>query len=408
VISESRPSACSNLAGGAGRRTIYLDHAASTPVRQEVLEVMLPYFGRTFGNPSSIHKVGQQAKRALEQARETVASCLGADPREICFTSGGTESNNLALKGVAHASGRAGRHLVTSAVEHHAVLNCCKYLEGEGYDVTYVPVDSSGVIDLAALGRAVRSDTVLISVMLVNNEVGTIQPLAEIAEMARARGVPLHTDAVQAVGRVPVDVRKLGVDLLTLSGHKLSGPKGIGALYVRTGTRIDPLIHGGHHENNRRAGTESVPSAVGLAKAFDLATKEMPQSPDRLRTLRDRLEQGIRKRLADARVNGNPEQRAPHILSMSFAGVEAESLLLTLDLQGIAVSAGSACTSGAVGPSHVLRAMGADLTQAQGSLRFSLGPDNTEEEIEFVIETVDSTVRRLRQVSPLLAGRNRG
>ena len=386
-----------------GRKQIYLDHSATTPVRPEVLETMLPYFSKTFGNASSVHKAGQKAKRALEIARDLVATCIEADPKEICFTSGGTESDNLAIKGVAYARRNRGRHLITSAVEHHAVLNCCKSLEDEGYEVTYLPVDRFGVVDLAALEEAIRPETILVSVMLANNETGTLQPIAEVSKLTREKGIALHTDAVQAAGKVPLDVRELGVDLLSMSGHKIGGPKGVGVLYVRKGVKIRPLIHGGHHERQRRPGTENIPAIVGFAKALGLATRELAEAAPRLASLRDRLQEGIRRRVPQVHLNGHPEQRLPNLLNLSFEGVEGESLLLSLDMKGIAVSTGSACTSGTLEPSHVLHAMGTDGVLAHGSIRFSLGRDNTEAEIAEVVEALAVAVERLREMSPLYA-----
>ena len=386
--------------------SVYLDHAATTPVRPEVLETMLPCFSETFGNASSIHMFGQKAKKVLEDAREVVAACIWAEAKEIYFTSGGTESDNLAIKGIAHANKNKGKHVITSKIEHHAVLNCCKYLEDEGYEVTYLPVDRFGIVDLQALEKAIRPETILVTMMLANNETGTLQPVSEIAEITKKRGIPLHTDAVQAIGKIPVNVDELGVDLLSVSGHKIYAPKGIGALYVRRGTKIDPLFHGGHHERRKRPGTENVPSIVGLAKAMELAREEMQPSSTRLGELRDRLERGIREKIQHTHLNGHPENRLPNILNMSFEFVEGESLLLTLDMRGIAVSTGSACTSGALEPSHVLQAMGVGPAVAQGSLRFSLGRDNTEHEIDFVVESLAEIVDRLRQMSPLYAGRS--
>lgn len=382
-------------------KPIYLDYAATTPVRSEVLEAMLPYFSETFGNASSLHIFGQKARKALEDAREIVAECIGAKPEEIYFTSGGTESDNLAIKGMAYAHKNKGKHLVTSRIEHQAVLNCCKYLEKEGFEVSYLPVDRCGIVDLQALEDATRLDTILLSVMLGNNETGTLQPIAEMARIARKRGVPLHTDAVQAIGKIPVAVDELGVDLLSISGHKIYGPKGVGALYVRRGTRIDPLLHGGHHERQMRAGTENIPGIVGFSKAIECAQKEMLNTSAHVTALRDRLEQRIGERIEHIQINGHPTKRLPHILNVSFDGIEAEQLLLALDMRGTAISIGAACISGAPEPSHVLRAMGADLTAAQGSVRFSLGRDNTEAEIDFVFESLTELIQQLRQWEPL-------
>ena len=391
----TEPSPKSDLA------PVYLDHAATTPVRPEVIEAMLPYFALTFGNASSIHMFGQEARKALESARETVAHCIGARPEEIYFTGGGTESDNLALQGVARANSRKGKHLITSQIEHHAVLTCCSYLEKEGFEVTYSPVDRLGVVKLEALEAAVRADTILFSVMLANNETGTLEPISEIAAMARGKGIPVHTDAVQAVGKIPVNVDALRVDLLSISAHKMHGPKGVGALYVRRGVRVDPLFYGGHHERTRRPGTENVAGVVGFAKAMELATEELPAASKQLTALRDRLERGIRERIPRVRLNGHPAERLPSILNVSFDFVEGESLLLALDLQGIAVSTGSACTSGSLEPSHVLQAMGLPRVGTQGSLRFSIGRDNTEDEIDFVVGRLAGVVHRLRRMSPL-------
>jgi len=344
---------------------------------------------------------GQRAKRALEEARQSVARALGAHPKEIYFTSGGTESNNLAIKGVARANGDRGRHLITSPIEHHAVLNTLHHLETQGYEITYLPVDGQGIVDLNTLEHSIRNDTILISIMLANNEVGTIEPLFEIAALARRKGILLHTDAVQAVGKVPVDVDDLGVDLLSLTAHKLYGPKGTGALYVRQGTRIAPLLHGGHQERTMRPGTENIPGIVGLATATNLACHDLDSESAHLAGLRNRLERGIRDRIQDVRMNGHPELRLPNILNMSFARAEGESLLLALDLRGIAVSTGSACAAGSTEPSHVLRAMGVDSLLAQGSLRFSLGRDNDEDDIDYVLDSLAGIVPRLRELSPV-------
>jgi len=382
-------------------RRVYLDNAATSPVRREVVEAMLPHFSETMGNASSLHMFGQRAKRALEKARQSVASALGADLKEIYFTSGGTESNNLAIKGVARVNSDRGRHLITSAIEHHAVLNTFRHLETEGYQVTYLPVDDQGIVDLNALEHSIRDDTILISIMLANNEVGTIEPLFEIAAFARRKGIPLHTDAVQAVGKMPVSVDDLGVNLLSLTAHKFYGPKGAGALYVGHGTRIAPLLHGGHQERTMRPGTENIPGIVGLATALDLACHDLDSEWARLAGLRNRLENGIRGRIQDIHLNGHPESRLPNILNMSFARAEGESLLLALDLRGIAVSTGSACAAGSTEPSHVLQAMGVDSLLAQGSLRFSLGRDNDEDDIDYVLDALAEIVPRLRELSPV-------
>ena len=379
-------------------KTVYMDHSATTPVRPEVLEAMLPYFTENFGNASSVHSVGQRARQALEAARESVAGLMGAAPEEILFTSGGTESNNLAIMGVA-AAGR-GRHVITSAIEHHAVLNVCTALEKPGFEVTVLPVDEQGLVSPADLADALREDTCLVSIMLANNEVGTIQPVRELAAMAAEASVPFHTDAAQALGKMPVDVAELGVDLLSVVAHKFYGPKGVGALYVRSGTRLKAVQLGGHHERSLRAGTENVPGIVGLARALELACADMDEESRRLRSLRDRLQDGLMERTADCRLNGHPERRLPHMLNITFQNVEGESLLLSLDAVGIAVSTGSACTSGTLEPSHVLTAMGVPPEVAHGSLRFSLGRDNTEQDVDYVLEKLPPIVERLRQMSP--------
>ena len=382
-------------------RKVYLDHAATSRVRAEVLEAMWSAYRGAIGNASSLHTFGQEAKRALERARGMVAQALGAAPGEVYFTSGGTHSDNLAIQGAALANRERGRHLITSAIEHHAVLNTCKHLEMQGYEVTYLPVDRRGLVGTTVLRESIRDDTILISIMLANNEVGTIEPLAEITELAREKGIPVHTDAVQAVGKIPVKVDELGVDLLSLTAHKFGGPKGTGALYVRRGTRIAPLLHGGHQERMLCPGTENIPGIVGLATALRLACQEMAVESARLARLRDRLEAGIRERIAGVQLNGPAEGRLPNILNMSFVGVEGESLLLALDIQGIAVSTGSACSAGSTEPSHVLQALGVEATLAQGSLRFSLGRENNEGDSDYVLEVLPQVVSRLRELSPL-------
>ncbi len=380
-------------------RTVYMDHSATTAVRAEAVESMLPWFGEEYGNASSVHGFGRRAHEALERARATIASRLGARPAEIVFTSGGTESDNLAIQGIAAAAGKG--HIVTSAIEHPAVLTTCSVLEKRGFDVTRLPVDDTGLVRPADLEQALRPDTILVSIMAANSEVGTIQPVAELAALADAAGVPFHTDAVQAVGKIPVDVDEWGVDLLSLSAHKFYGPKGVGALYVRAGTRLRALQHGGHHEQKRRAGTENVPGAVGMATALDLICAEMPAEATRLRHLRDRLQQGLLDNVDHSSLNGHPTQRLPHLLNLTCENAEGESILLSLDACGIAVSTGSACSSGSLEPSHVLLAMGIPAEMAHGSVRFSLGRANTAEDVEYVIQKLPPIVERLRSMSPL-------
>ncbi|NLW50293.1 MAG: cysteine desulfurase NifS [Candidatus Brocadiaceae bacterium] len=383
-------------------KSIYMDHSATTPVRPEVIEAMSPYFGDLFGNPSSVHTAGRRAHEALEAARGAVAAAIGAAPGEIIFTGSGTESDNLAIQGVAAATGK--RHVITSAIEHQAVLNTCLALERRGFEVTRLPVDAFGRVSVRSLAEALRDDTCLVTIMLANNEVGTIQAIRELAARAAEAGVPFHTDAVQAVGKIPVDVDELGVHLLSLSAHKFYGPKGVGALYVRPGTRLHAVQHGGHHERGLRAGTENVAGIVGMARALDLAVAEMPVEAPRLRGLRDRLASILTKRVPECRLNGHPEHCLPHIANLSFENVEGESLLMSLDAFGIAVSTGSACTSGTLEPSHVLTSMGIPPEKSHGSLRFSLGRANTVEDVDYVIEKLPAIVERFRQMSPF-AGR---
>ncbi len=382
-------------------RRVYLDHNATTPTHPEVVKAILPYFKEVFGNASSVHQFGQQARKAIDEAREKIANFIGASPKEIVFTSGGTEANNFALKGVVYANERKGKHIITSSMEHHAVLNPCKYLEKKGFKVTYLPVDKYGLVDPEEVRRAITKETILISIVHANNEVGTIEPVTEIGKIAKEIGIYFHTDAVQTVGKIPVNVNELNIDLLSLSGHKIYGPKGIGVLYIRKGTRIQPLIQGGHHEKNRRAGTENVPAIVGLGKAIEIAKATMEKESMRLTNLRNKLCSGIGEKIDYVRLNGHPGKRLPNTLNMSFEFVEGESMILNLDLKGIAVSTGSACTSGSLEPSHVLKAMRVDPAVAQGSIRFSLGKDNTEEDIDYVLEVLPEIVSRLRAMSPL-------
>jgi cysteine desulfurase len=379
---------------------IYFDNAATSPVRPEVAQAMSVFISGTCGNPSSLHQAGQRAKRAVEEARNTVAGALGAEPGEIFFTSGGTESNNMAIRGVAQSLQDRGRHIITSSIEHHAVLNVCQALEKEGFEITHLPVDRFGILDMDALRTSVRSDTVLVSVMLANNEVGTIQPISEVAAITTEKGILLHTDACQAVGKMPVNVDNLRVDLLSLAAHKFYGPMGQGALYVRKGTRIQPLLQGGHQERMMRPGTENVPGIVGLAAAIRLALEDLPVECVRVGALRDRLEQGIRERVRDVSFNGHRVLRVPNIANISFAFIDGETLLLALDMKGISVSTGSACNAGSTEPSHVLRAMGLDRGLAQGALRFSLGRQNRETEVGAVADAVAEIVAQLREIAP--------
>jgi cysteine desulfurase len=380
---------------------IYLDYNATTPVDPSVLDAMLPYFAETFGNASSIHSPGQRARGAVDGARASVAALLGAKNSEIVFTSGGTESDNLALFGVVGASQEPRKHIITTAIEHHAVLNSAQALEKLGAAVTYIPVGREGVVDLADIRRAITPETILISVMHANNELGTIQPIEEISRIAAAAKVLFHCDAVQTAGKLPLDVNRLGVDLLSVSAHKMYGPKGAGALYVRSGTPLEPQFHGGHHERDRRPGTENVPGIVGLGRAAELARKSLMTDCARITSLRNRLEEALLAACADARVNGKPAQRVPNTSNISFHAAGGEALVIALDLQGIACSTGAACSSGAVGPSHVLIAIGLSPDQARSSLRFSLGRTTTPAEIDQVIAVIPQAVERLRALSPL-------
>jgi len=381
-------------------RRIYLDHAATTPVHPQDKEKMLPYLSENYGNPSSIHWFGREARKAIDEAREEVAKLIGAKFEEIIFTSGGTEADNLALIGSALAS--KGKHLITSQIEHHAVLHTAEYLEKNGYEVTYLPVDKYGLVSPEAVKEAIRDDTFLISIMHSNNEIGTIQPIKEIGQIAKEKGIYFHVDGVQSVGNVPIDVNELNIDMLSLSSHKIYGPKGVGALYVRKGVKIKPIIHGGAHELNYRAGTENVPGIVGLGAAAKLAREELPERAKHLKSLRDKLVKGVMDNIEHTIYNGHPEQRLPGNASFCFRFIEGESLLLNLDILGIAASSGSACTSGSLDPSHVLLAIGLPHEVAHGSLRFSLGMDNTEEDIDYVIEQLPKVIEKLRSMSPLV------
>lgn len=378
-----------------------MDHSATTPVAAEVLEAMLPYFSDKFGNASSLHGFGLEAKEALEASREKVAKLLGAKPEEVIFTSGGTESDNLALKGIAYRNREKGKHIITTAIEHPAVIEVCRKLEAQGFDVTYLPVTGEGLVDPAALEEAIRKDTTLISVMHANNEIGTIQPLEEIGKIAAEKDIYFHTDAVQTAGKIPADVESLGVDLLSLSAHKLYGPKGVGALYIRRGTRLESIIQGGGHERSLRSGTENIPGIVGLARAAELAGETMSAEAERLTRLRDRLAKIVLNKVKDAWINGSMAKRLPSNLNFGFRYVEGESLLLFLDSKGIAVSTGSACSSHKLEPSHVLRALGLSPEMCHGSLRITMGGSNTEADMDYVGQSIIEAVERFRAISAL-------
>jgi cysteine desulfurase len=385
---------------------VYLDYNATTPVDRAVFDAMAPYFTATYGNAGSIHSAGQRARGAVDAARDWVAALIGAKPSEIVFTSGGTEADNLAILGIlkrlAHpAHGRPGQqHIVTSAIEHHAVLNTCQEVEQRGVDVTYVPVGASGVIDAEDVRRALRPETVLITVMHANNELGTLQPIEEIGRIAREAGIAFHCDAVQSAGKAPIDVKQLNVDLLSISAHKIYGPKGTGALYVRSGTEIEPLFHGGHAERDRRPGTENVPGIVGLGRAAELARESLSADASRIGKLRDRMQRALVEKIPSVRSNGDPKRRVPNTMNLTFPGAGGEALLIALDLQGIECSTGAACSSGAVEPSHVLTAIGLSDDDARSTLRISLGRPTTDTEVDEAIRVIPEVVARLRALSP--------
>jgi cysteine desulfurase len=378
-------------------RKVYLDHNASTPVHPDVIQAMLPYFGERFGNPSSVHGFGREARDGIETAREQVSGFLKVKKEDVVFTSGGTESDNMAIKGIAHARRRG--HIITSQIEHHAVLRTCESLEENGFDVTYLPVDGYGMVDPEDLRRAIRPDTILVTLMHANSEAGTIQPMREIGRITRERGIPLHVDGVQTFGKVPIDVDAFGIDLLSFSGHKIYGPKGVGGLYIRRGIKMISVQHGGEHERSRRAGTENVAGIVGLGAAVEIRGREMTAEGVRLSALRDRLWDEVRTRIPEVRLNGHPTERLPGTCNLCFRGVESESIVLGLDLKGIGVSAGSACTSGNVEPSYVLVAMGVPVEWAMGSVRTSLGHGTSREDIDYVIESIEPLVAKLRSLS---------
>lgn len=385
-------------------KRIYLDHAATTPVRPEVLEAMLPLFSRQYGNPSSFYQSGQEAKRLLDRSRQTIASCIHTDPREVFFTSCGTESDNWAIKGTAAAFADKGRHIITSKIEHHAVLHACETLERQGYEITWLDVDPDGLVDPAAVRKALRPDTILVTIMMANNEIGTIQPIAEIASICRENKVLFHTDAVQAAGALPIDVRALGVDLMSFSGHKMYAPKGVGALYLRRGVRIANLLDGGNQESGRRGGTENVAGIVAFARAFELATAELAETGRRLTEMRDAFIRKVLDTIPHTRLNGHATRRLPNNINLSFAFIEGESILLMLDHHGYECSSGSACTSGSLDPSHVLLAIGLPHEIAHGSLRVSLGRSTRPEDLDRLVEDLAVIVARLRAMSPLYPG----
>jgi cysteine desulfurase len=382
---------------------IYMDNNATTAVKPEILEAMLPYFCEQFGNPSSVHWAGRMVGGAIDKARQQVADLLNCSPAEVIFLSCGSEGDNYAIKGTADALKDKGNHIITTAVEHPAVLETCQALEKDGFEVTYLGVDKDGSLDLKELEAAITDKTILISVMWANNETGNIYPIEEIGQIAKKHKIRFHTDAVQAAGKIPVDVRKANVDMAVISGHKIGAPKGVGAMYLRRGTRISRFMHGGHQERNRRAGTHNVPGIVGLGLACELAQQNMEKDYSYVRGLRDKLEQGILSTIPDVKLNGHPnaDLRLPNTLNVSFNYIEGESLLLFFDMKGIAASSGSACTSGSLEPSHVMGAMGVDIVLAHSSTRFSLGPDNTEKEIDFILQELPAIVQRLREMSPL-------
>ena len=382
-------------------RFIYLDHAATTAARPEVVEEMLPYFTENFGNPSSVYTFSQKNKAVITECRERIAGTLNAKSNEIYFTAGGTESDNWALKAAAEAYAAKGKHIITTKIEHHAILHTAQYLETKGYEVTYLDVDETGIVKLDQLKQAIRPDTILISVMFANNEIGTIQPIKEIGELARANGIIFHTDAVQAFGQIPIDVDEYNIDMLSASGHKLNGPKGIGFLYIRTGLKLRSFVHGGGQERSRRAGTENVTGIVGLAKAVEMAVATMEERTRKECEMRDYLIDRILKEVPYARLNGHRTTRLPNNVNISFQFIEGESLLIMLDMAGICASSGSACTSGSLDPSHVLLAIGLPHEIAHGSLRMTIGEENTMEEMDYVVEHIKEIVTKLRAMSPL-------
>ena len=382
-------------------KTIYMDNAATTPVKKEVLDEMIPYFSELYGNPSSVYKLGRKSKAAVEDARAKIANAIGAQEREIFFTGSGSEADNWAIRGIAYANKDKGNHIITTKIEHHAVLHTCQYLEKNGYEVTYLDVDEDGLIDIEEFKDAIQNNTILVTIMYANNEIGTIQPIEEVGKITKEKGIYFHTDAVQAIGHIKIDVNDLNIDMLSMAAHKFYGPKGIGALYIRKGTKIESLISGGAQERNKRAGTENVPNIVGMGKAIEIACREMEESNEKLINLRNSLMKKIKEKVPYVKLNGHPEKRLPGNVNYSFRFIEGESLLLSLDMVGIAASSGSACTSGSLDPSHVMLAIGLSHEVAHGSLRLSLGDFNTEEEIDYTVDNLVIIADRLRQMSPL-------
>ncbi len=380
-------------------RQVYMDHSATTAANPAVTEAMLPYFSENFGNPSSLYSIGRQARRAIEEARQKVADLIGAKKEEIIFTGSGTESDNLAIKGIAYKNRKKGDHIITSSIEHHAVLHVCKYLESQGFKVTYLPVNKDGIVNPADVEKAITSQTILITIMHANNEIGTLQPLEDIGKIAREKNIPFHTDAVQTAGKLPLDVEALGVSLLSMSAHKMYGPKGVGALYLRKGIFIEPLFHGGGHERNLRSGTENVPGIVGFGKAAELAKQRFPEEA-KLADLRDRLIKGVLE-IKDSYLNGHPTKRLPNNANFRFSYIEGESMILNLDMKGVSASTGSACSSTSLEPSHVLMAIGLKPEEAHGSLRLTLGLGNTQDDVDYVVSVLPEIVNKLRMISPL-------
>lgn len=383
------------------KKLIYLDHAATTATRPEVVEAMLPYFTQSYGNASSVYDFAAKSKTAIQHARKVIGDTLGVPEQDIYFTAGGSESDNWAIKGAAEAYCSKGKHIITSKIEHHAVLHTCQYLEKKGYEITYLDVDENGLVNPEDLEASIRPDTILVTIMFANNEIGTVQPIKELGEIAHKHGVLFHTDAVQAFGQIPINADEMNIDMLSASGHKLNGPKGIGFLYIRKGLKIGPFIHGGAQERRRRAGTENVPGIVGLGKAVEIAAATMEERAAKETELRDYLMECVMKEIPYTRVNGSREKRLPGNVNFSFQFIEGESLLIMLDMEGICASSGSACTSGSLDPSHVLLAIGLPHEIAHGSLRLTIGEDNTKEDIDFVIEQLKRIVGRLREMSPL-------